>query len=123
MVWRWIQKHVGDAKIARHQYSWINYLFKKKYSNPLRQPSPNLTHGVYLKHCWGELSISLSVVSMLERLVLKNVAQRTSQRVKWTSGARVMFFLLVATDRSKIPPYVVDVCLNFVPLQFLLCSS
>ena len=27
---------------------------------------------------------------MLERLVLKNLHQRTSQRVKWTSGARVM---------------------------------
>ena len=25
---------------------------------------------------------------MLERLVMKNAAQRTSQRVKWTSGAR-----------------------------------
>ena len=27
---------------------------------------------------------------MLELLVLKNLTQRTSQRVKWTSGARVM---------------------------------
>ena len=32
----------------------------------------------------------LSHVSMLELLVLKNLIQRTSQRVKWTSGARVM---------------------------------
>ena len=30
--------------------------------------------------------------STLERLVLKNAAQRTSQRVKWTSGARVVKF-------------------------------
>ena len=33
---------------------------------------------------------------MLERLVLKNPAQRTCQRVKWTSGAR----LTVTVDRS-----------------------
>ena len=32
----------------------------------------------------------LSLVSMLELLVLKNLIQRTSQRVKWTSGARDM---------------------------------
>ena len=32
----------------------------------------------------------LSLVSMLEVLVLKNLIQRTSQRVKWTSGARDM---------------------------------
>ena len=32
----------------------------------------------------------LSHVSMLELLVSKNLIQRTSQRVKWTSGARVM---------------------------------
>ena len=31
----------------------------------------------------------LSIKSVLERLVLKNLTQRTSQRVKWTSGARV----------------------------------
>ena len=28
---------------------------------------------------------------MLERLVLKNGVECTSQRLKWTSGARVMF--------------------------------
>ena len=31
---------------------------------------------------------------MLELLVLKNAAQRTSQRVKRTSGARVSFFFV-----------------------------
>ena len=30
-----------------------------------------------------------SIRSMLERLVLKNLTQRTGQRVNWTSGARV----------------------------------
>ena len=32
----------------------------------------------------------LSLMSMLESLVLKNLTQRTSQRVKRPSGARVM---------------------------------
>ena len=36
-----------------------------------------------------ESHAKLSLVSMLELLVLKNLIQRTSQRVKWTSGARV----------------------------------
>ena len=35
-------------------------------------------------------------MDILERLVLKNAAQRTSQHVKWTSGAR----LTITVDRS-----------------------
>ena len=39
--------------------------------------------------CKCPLSLSLSIGSMLERSILKNAAQRTSQRLKWTSGARL----------------------------------
>ena len=35
---------------------------------------------------------------MLEWLVLKSPIQRTSQRVKWTSGARDMIFFLPGDD-------------------------
>ena len=35
-------------------------------------------------------SLELSIGSVLELLVLKNDAECTSQRLKWTSGARVM---------------------------------
>ena len=46
--------------------------------------------------------LDLSIRSMLERLVLKNAAECTSQRLKWTSGARVMiiFGRLVSVARS-----------------------
>ena len=36
------------------------------------------------------ICLVLSLGSMLERLVLKNGVECTSQRLKWTSGARVM---------------------------------
>ena len=36
------------------------------------------------------ICLDLSIKSMLERLVLKNAAECTSQRLKRTSGARVM---------------------------------
>ena len=36
--------------------------------------------------------VDLSIGSVLERLVLKNAAECTIQRLKWTSGARVMIF-------------------------------
>ena len=36
------------------------------------------------------ICLDLSLGSMLERLVLKNAVECTSQRLKWTSGARVM---------------------------------
>ena len=42
----------------------------------------------------------LSIKSVLERLVLKNLTQRTSQRVKWTSGARVTIISCPSLDRS-----------------------
>ena len=34
--------------------------------------------------------LDLSLGSMLERLVLKNAVECTSQHLKWTSGVRVM---------------------------------
>ena len=37
---------------------------------------------------------------MLERLVLKSPIQRTSQRVKWTSGAQDMIFLFPGDHRG-----------------------
>ena len=37
-------------------------------------------------------SLELSIGSVLELLVLKNGAECISQRLKWTSGARVMIF-------------------------------
>ena len=39
----------------------------------------------------------LSIESVLERLVLKNAADCTSQRLKRTSGARVMTFLCLTS--------------------------
>ena len=44
--------------------------------------------------------LDLSIRSMLERLVLKNLTQRTSQRVKWTSGARVTIIFFPSLARS-----------------------
>ena len=50
------------------------------------------------------LSIYLFVVNItlwvLERLVLKSVAQRTSQCIKWASGARVMIIFDRCDSRS-----------------------
>ena len=46
--------------------------------------------------------LDLSIRSMLERLVLKNVVERTSQRLKWTSGARVMNFVFNEVELSLI---------------------
>ena len=42
--------------------------------------------------------IDLSIVSVLHRLVLKSPIQRISQRVKWTSGALDIIFLLRGDD-------------------------
>ena len=36
------------------------------------------------------ICLDLSLGSMLDSLVLKNAVECTSQRLKWTSGARVM---------------------------------
>ena len=46
------------------------------------------------------VSLYLSFESILELLVLKNAAQRTSQRLKWTSGARVMAVVHARFDVS-----------------------
>ena len=45
--------------------------------------------------------LDLSFRSMVELWVLKNAAQRTSQRLKWTSGARVMICLLSSRQAGK----------------------
>ena len=45
-----------------------------------------MSFGCQNSFIWLELSIG----SVLERLVLKNAAKCTSQRLKWTSGARDM---------------------------------
>ena len=42
----------------------------------------------------------MSIGSVLERLVLKNAAQRTSQRLNWTSGARVTIIFGRSVARS-----------------------
>ena len=49
---------------------------------------------VYFRQNWS-IWMDLSIKSMLERLVLKNAADCTSQRVKRTSGARVIIFVVL----------------------------
>ena len=44
--------------------------------------------------------MDLSIGSVLELLVLKNDAECTSQRLKWTSGARVMIIFGRSVARS-----------------------
>ena len=44
-------------------------------------------------------SLYLSIGSVLELLVWKNAAECTSQRLKWTSGARV----IIIFDRCSFP--------------------
>ena len=46
------------------------------------------------------MSLYLSIGSVLDFLVLKNAAQRTSQRLEWTSGARVMIIFGRSITRS-----------------------
>ena len=46
------------------------------------------------------ICLDLSIKSVLKRLDLKNLTQRTSQRVKWTSGARVTIISFPSLDRS-----------------------
>ena len=41
-----------------------------------------------LKACGDLLCTKLSITSVLEQLNLKDLHQRSSQRVKWTSGGR-----------------------------------
>ena len=53
----------------------------------------------------------LSIGSMLERLVLKNLHQRTSQHVKWTSGARVLTYSLsLLQTYANICPVYANIC-------------
>ena len=44
--------------------------------------------------------VDLSIGSVLERLVLKNAAECTSQGLKWTSGPRVMIIFGRSVARS-----------------------
>ena len=53
-------------------------------------------HMSHMDHIWSYLSLE----SMIERRVSKNPAQRTSQSVKRTSGARVMTNSCVDFDQS-----------------------
>ena len=59
-------------------------------------------------------SLYLTIGSVLELLVLKNAAECTSQRLKWTSGARVMIifdrcsFLDVLPETMKMFNYPVS---------------
>ena len=46
------------------------------------------------------ICLDLSLGSMLEVLVLKNAVECTSQRLKWTSGARVMNFVFNEVELS-----------------------
>ena len=51
------------------------------------------------------ICLLLNIRSMLEVLVLKNGAEYTSQRLKWTSGAQVMiiFHAWFVSDRAHVP--------------------
>ena len=68
---------------------------------------------------WGLFSVLLSVGSTLERLVLKNAAQRTSQRVKWTSGAKVSIFFLVGRTSATAQILAIVV----LPLRYVVFVS
>ena len=99
---------------CRKRVLFIAYVFEAKHSISLRHPPLNLVQGVHLKHqnticlffnikenmagfrClfagvnfWRNRA-SGDIGSVLERPVSKDAAQRISQRIKWTSGARVM---------------------------------
>ena len=62
---------------------------------------------------WPYFSMKLRLKRILERLVLKKYAECTSQHVKWTSGARVMIFLIFA--------FFVPVCVPCFSLFFPIC--
>ena len=64
------------------------------------------------------ICVVLSIGSMLVFLVLKNAVECTSQRLKWTSGARVMIFPILDI-------FCVFRCLFFptFPYLFLSCSQ
>ena len=58
---------------------------------------------------------------MLERLVLKNAAECTSQRLKWTSGAQVMIISVAQMDVwiSTLKNRICLIYLIFLTLQNL----
>ena len=56
---------------------------------------------------------------MLKLLVVKSPIQRTSQNVKWTSGARVMTFLLIICSLFVHYSFII---LLFVHYLFIICS-
>ena len=67
-------------------------------------------------------SVQLSIETTLERLVLRNAAQRTSQHVKRTSGARVMiiFGRSIARSRARSDGIIKGVRIsNYRPAQEL----
>ena len=47
-------------------------------------------YSIFFKLQNSVICLDLSLGSMLDSLVLKNAVECTSQRLKWTSGARVM---------------------------------
>ena len=49
-----------------------------------------LSYLIFFKLQKSVIWLDLSLGSMLDSLVLKNAVECTSQRLKWTSGARVM---------------------------------
>ena len=64
--------------------------------------SSSYAHLQLLIYTWTFL-LYLSIGSVLELLVLKNAAECTSQRLKWTSGARVMIiFDLCSFERPSV---------------------
>ena len=50
--------------------------------------------------------LDLSIKSMLELLILKHAVECTSQRLKWTSGARVMIIFDRFTDKLSFSLYL-----------------
>ena len=62
---------------------------------------------------------------MLERLVLKNAVECTSQRLKWTSGARVMTIFNCSTYELSFLMYLsIGSVLDFLVLKNAVeCTS
>ena len=83
--------------------------------------------------------LDLSIGSMLERLVVKNAVECTSQRLKWTSGARVMIFPILGIFCvfrclcfptfpyfsilfHTFPYFSLPVCKNFLHFGSVICN-
>ena len=65
------------------------------------------------------ICLDLSFGTMLKLLVVKSPIQRTSQNVKWTSGARVMTFLFIICSLFVHYSFII---LLFVHYLFIICS-